>query len=124
MNKILAILILISPSIWADDVLAQSPALDSEQMAVDSERIDEFVEGLSDVQVAVVSVEGMVCDFCVRGIKKTFKKDKTVQKIDVDLDGGVVLLAYDINREISFKDIKTKIRANGQNATDLQIVKF
>ena len=40
---------------------------------------------LKDSQIAVVNVKGMVCDFCARGIEKTFKKDTNVKKIDVDL---------------------------------------
>ena len=64
----------------------------------------------------------MVCDFCARGIEKTFKKDKSVQKIDVDLNRGKVLIAYAGDKEIDFDDIKKKILANGQNATDLQIL--
>ena len=64
----------------------------------------------------------MVCDFCARGIEKTFKKDKAVTKIDVDLNRGKVLIAYGASTPIDFNDIKKKILANGQNATDLQIL--
>ena len=60
--------------------------------------------------------------FCARGIEKTFKKDKSVQKIDVDLNRGKVLIAYAGDKEIDFDDIKKKILANGQNATDLQVL--
>ena len=62
------------------------------------------------------------CDFCARCVEKTFKIDKRVQKIDVDLNRGKVLIAYAGDKEIDFDDIKKKILANGQNATDLQIL--
>ena len=62
--------------------------VDGEKLEVDVERFDKFVKGLKDKQIAVVSVKGMVCDFCAQGIEKTFKKDKTVTKIDVDLNKG------------------------------------
>ena len=64
----------------------------------------------------------MVCDFCARGIEKTFKKDKSVKRVDVDLSRGKVLVAYNNSKVIDFEDIKLKIVSNGQNATDLQIL--
>jgi cation transport ATPase len=74
--------------------------------------------------VAIISVSGMVCDFCARGIEKTFTRDKSVLKVDVDLSGGKVLIAYSSEKSIDFKDIKMKIMSNGQNATDLQIIEL
>ena len=91
---------------------------------VNVERFDKFVEGLKDKQIAVVSVKGMVCDFCAQGIEKTFKKDKTVAKIDVDLNKGKVFIAYQMNTKIDFEKIKKMIISNGQNATKLQVLKL
>ena len=98
--------------------------VDGKLLEVNSERFDDFVLGLEGKQVAIVSVSGMVCDFCARGIEKTFSKDKTVLKLDVDLSGGKVLIAFDKDKNIDFEDIKKKILSNGQNATDLQIIKI
>ena len=89
-----------------------------EKLEVDQERFKTFLNGLSDSQVAVVNVNGMVCDFCARGIERTFVRDKTVKKVDVDLERGKVLIAYTKDKEINFADIKNKILANGQNAID------
>ena len=75
-------------------------------------------------QVAIISVSGMVCDFCARGIEKTFAKDKTVLKVDVDLSGGKVLIAYSQDKNINFEEIQKKILSNGQNATDIQVIKI
>lgn len=96
---------------------------DGTGLEVNPERFDTFIEGLVDVQIVVVSVKGMVCDFCARGIEKTFRRDKSVKKIDVDLDYGKVLIAYSASKEIDFDDIKKKVLANGQSATDLKIIK-
>ena len=96
--------------------------VDGQKLEVDPERFDRFVANLTDAQVAVVSVKGMVCDFCARGIEKTFQKDKSVKKIDVDLSKGKVLVAFDKNAAINFEDIKKKILANGQNATGIQVL--
>lgn len=101
---------------------AHEELVDGEKLEVNPERFDKFVANLSNAQVAVVSVKGMVCDFCARGIEKTFQKDKNVKKIDVDLSQGKVLVAFDKGIEINFEDIKKKILANGQNATGMQVV--
>jgi copper chaperone CopZ len=98
--------------------------VDGEKLEVDVERFDKFVKGLKDKQIAVVSVKGMVCDFCAQGIEKTFKKDKTVTKIDVDLNKGKVFIAYQMNTKIDFEKIKKMIVSNGQNATKLQVLKL
>jgi copper chaperone CopZ len=98
--------------------------VDGEKLQVDPRRFDNFIEGLSNAQVAVVDVNGMVCDFCARGIEKTFKRDKQVKKIDVDLSKGKVLIAYTDDKTIKFAEIEEKIVANGQNATGLTIVEL
>ena len=96
--------------------------VDGKKLEVDPVRFDKFVMGLKNSQIAVVNVQGMVCDFCARGIEKTFKKDKNVKKIDVDLSKGKVLIAYNNNQKIKFDDIKEKILINGQNAIDMTIL--
>jgi copper chaperone CopZ len=96
--------------------------VDGKKLEVDPIRFDNFVMGLEDSQIAVVNVKGMVCDFCARGIEKTFKKDISVKKIDVDLSKGKVLIAYNNNKKIKFDDIKEKILINGQNAIDMVIL--
>ena len=47
--------------------------------AVATERYEGFVKDLKDSKVAVINVIGMVCDFCARGIEKTFNKDEFVR---------------------------------------------
>lgn len=96
--------------------------VDGKKLEVDPVRFDKFVMGLENSQIAVVNVKGMVCDFCARGIEKTFKKDKNVKKIDVDLSKGKVLIAYNNNQKIKFDDIKEKILINGQNAIDMTVL--
>ena len=64
---------------------------------LDSERFERLVSGSPTYTVAVVSVNGMVCDFCARGVEKAFAKDPDVMKIDVDLELGSVLIAYGLS---------------------------
>jgi copper chaperone CopZ len=67
---------------------------------------------------------GMVCDFCARGIEKTFKRDKSVTKVDVDLAKGKVLIAFASTAPIDRETIDRKILANGQNVTAVQILRI
>ena len=62
-----------------------------EKLEVDEKRFKNFLDGLTNSQVAVVNVNGMVCDFCARGIEKTFYNDNDVKKVKVSLEQGKVL---------------------------------
>ena len=92
--------------------------------AVATERYEVFVKDLRGSQVAVVNVIGMVCDFCARGIEKTFNKDEFVRKIDVDLANGQVLIAYSADKLINQEEISDLILANGQNVTGIEIIRI
>ena len=96
--------------------------VDGAEIKLDAERFDKFVADQSGSQIAVISVSGMVCDFCARGIEKTFQKDMGFRKIDVDLANGKVLLAYAATKKIVKEDIGQKILSNGQAVTDIQIL--
>ena len=96
--------------------------VDGAEITLDTERFDKFVADQSGSQIAVISVSGMVCDFCARGIEKTFQKDMGFRKIDVDLANGKVLLAYAATKKIVKEDIEQKILSNGQTVTDIQIL--
>jgi copper chaperone CopZ len=135
MKKILLTLLLASPLAWAEQDHANmhdhsheghlhDTMVDGKNLDVSAEIFDTFMEGLADVNVAIVSVKGMVCDFCARGIEKTFTRDKSVQKIDVDLDNGKVMIAYSKTKEINFKEIEKQILSNGQNMSDLQVLEI
>lgn len=96
--------------------------INGENFAVDQDRLNRFLDKLKGVQIAVVNVKGMVCDFCARGIEKTFIKDPNVERVDVDLAKGKVMIAYLTKDAIDFEDIKKRILSNGQNATSLKVI--
>ena len=96
--------------------------VDGSTVDIDPDQIKQFTSDLQGGQVAVVSVMGMVCDFCARGIEKTFKRDKSVTKVDVDLSKGKVLIAFDTEEPIDRAEIDRKILANGQNVTAVQML--
>ena len=88
---------------------------------LNSERFERLVSGSPTYTVAVVSVNGMVCDFCTRGVEKAFAKDPDVMKIDVDLELGSVLIAYGSKAQPSERDIDKRIRSNGLDVVDIEI---
>ena len=96
--------------------------VDGQTLSVDAERFDNFVNAIAGDQIVVVSVQGMVCDFCARGIEKIFGKDRQVTKIDVDLASGKVLLAYEVGAQIDRQLIEKNILNNGLNTTAIQLV--
>jgi len=96
--------------------------VDGKALTVDADRFDTFVRDIAGDQIAVISVQGMVCDFCARGIEKTFGKDSTVTKIDVDLTSGKVLLAYAPETDIDRAVIEKNILNNGLNTTAIQVL--
>ena len=98
--------------------------VDGKNYKLDKERFDKFKKNLNNVQVAIINVQGMVCDFCARGIEKAFLKDTKVKKIDVDLENGKVVIAFSLDKKIEFEEIKEKILMNGQNATDYNLIKI
>ena len=98
--------------------------VNGENFEIDKPRLNQFIHGLSASQLAVVNVNGMVCDFCARGIEKTFLKDPNVEKIDVDLARGKVTIAYLNEGTIDFIKIKEQILSNGQTATSMKIIKL
>ena len=88
---------------------------------INSKRFERLVNGRPSYTVAVVSVNGMVCDFCARGVEKAFAKDPDVMKIDVDLELGSVLIAYSSEVQPSERDIDKRIRSNGLDVVDIEI---
>ena len=86
---------LISLFAWADDDHHKSHTMEMEahsheghkhevmvdgrKLEVDPDRFDKFVDGQKNFHVDVISLNGMVCDFCAGGIEKTSKKDKSDQ---------------------------------------------
>ena len=97
---------------------------DGSKIKLNSEKFDTFVDGTSDLQIVIINVRGMVCEFCAWGIEKTFFKDQNVTKIDIDLSKGKVLIAYKLDVKINFDNIKNKILSNGLDVTSMELIKI
>jgi len=101
------------------DVHVHKEMSDGSTTQIDQARLNSFSDGLEEAKILVVSVKGMVCDFCARGIEKTFKRDSNLLKIDVDLNSGMVLIAYKATAKIDESSIAMKIRDNGQEVVKI-----
>ena len=51
-----------------------------------------FCIGSAYAKTIKIGVEGMVCDFCAQSIHKVFLKQAGVEKVDVNLDIGKVIV--------------------------------
>lgn len=62
-----------------------------------------------------ISVKGMVCSFCAQGIEKSFKKESTVEKINVELEKNLVTLKLKSDQTLDDSKIKKIIEDAGYN---------
>ena len=122
MYKFLLILIILQTDIvFASSDHDINNNIENSSIVINHNEYDSFVQDLSNVNIAIVDVKGMVCDFCARGIEKTFYDDKEVKKVHVDLNIGRVLVAYSTSKTINIEEIKNIFLINGQTATNVII---
>lgn len=98
--------------------------VDGSLLKLDEKMYQRFISNIKEGQIAIIDVNGMVCDFCARGIEKTFYRDKMVKKIKVSLESGKVLIAYDNAKKISFEEIANIFLNNGQTAVGFELRKL
>jgi cation transport ATPase len=91
---------------------------------LDEKMYTSFISNINEGQIAIIDVNGMVCDFCARGIEKTFYKDEMVKKIKVSLESGKVLIAYSNDKKVSFEEIANIFLNNGQTAVGFTLRKL
>ena len=99
-------------------------AVDGSKTKLDDAMYNKFVSDLGSSQVVIVDVMGMVCDFCARGIEKTFYDDALVKRVLVSLETRKVLIAYDNAKKVDFGEIKSIFLSNGQSATGMILKKI
>ena len=99
-------------------------SVDGSKSKLDDAMYNKFVSDLGSSQVVIVDVMGMVCDFCARGIEKTFYDDALVKRVLVSLETGKVLIAYDNAKKVDFGEIKSIFLSNGQSATGMILKKI
>jgi copper chaperone CopZ len=66
-----------------------------------------------------VSVDGLVCAFCVKGIENSFKKNEAINTVDVNMDEKLVTLTTKPDKTLDDKVIKEMITDAGYNVTNI-----
>ena len=93
--------------------------VDGKKLQIDPDQFEEFVKGLSQSQIAIVSVKGMVCDFCAQAIEKVFMKRDEVTGITINLEEQNVTIALKQNNDIEDNIIKELFLDSGYNVSEI-----
>lgn len=67
-----------------------------------------------------VFVKGMVCSFCVQGVEKQFKKQDSIEKVEVDLEDSLVSIWLKEGQKISDEKIDSLIKDSGYNVESIE----
>lgn len=68
----------------------------------------------------VVTVNGMVCDFCAQSLEKVFTKEESVNGINVSLDDQTVTIDTKDGQELSDDKIKELIEWAGYDLVEIK----
>ena len=74
-----------------------------------------FSNTASAANIAQVSVNGLVCDFCARALEKIFSKEEAVESIDVNLDTKIVTVVFKDGQSIDDERLTYLITDSGYN---------
>jgi copper chaperone CopZ len=69
---------------------------------------------------AVVKVNGLICDFCVQALTKTFKKQAAVRAVAVDLDAKEVRLGFKPGMSLDDATIGKLVKDAGYNVVTIK----
>ena len=75
--------------------------------------------GIQQSADAVVKVNGLVCDFCVQALTKTFKKRSEVRSFQVDLDAKELRMAFAPGRSLDDATIRKLVTNAGYNVVGI-----
>lgn len=69
---------------------------------------------------ALVTVNGLVCDFCARALDKVFTKQEAVEDIDVNLDTKLITIDFKPEQSLEEEKIKELITDSGYDVVDVE----
>ena len=73
-----------------------------------------------DGKKAIVTVNGMVCDFCARGVAKSLKKDPNVNDFTIDLTKKKVTIIFKQNKQLSNQDLSKILNKSGYSIRKIE----
>jgi len=69
---------------------------------------------------ATVYVDGLACPFCAYGLEKKLKKLGAIQKMEVQLEKGRVLLAFKEEQSLTKEEIQQAVKEAGFTARKVE----
>jgi len=76
-----------------------------------------------DQQQLEINITGMSCKFCVHNVEKNLSKLEGVDKISVNLDKGIALIAMSSGKKADIKKIKELIKKAGFTPGNVREIK-
>ena len=70
----------------------------------------------------VITVNGMVCDFCAQSLEKVFMKENGVQSLEISLEDKTVTVQMDDKTTLSDETIKKLVEWGGYDLVDINHV--
>ncbi len=74
-----------------------------------------------DLQKATLRVDGLACPFCAYGVEKKLQKIEGVEKLDIKINDGLVVIYFQENAKIDKKLITQKVKEAGFTLRDISI---
>lgn len=69
---------------------------------------------------ALVTVNGLVCDFCARALEKVFSKEVAVKAIDVNLDTKIITINFNDGQSLSDDRVTELVLDSGYNVEGIE----
>jgi copper chaperone CopZ len=72
------------------------------------------------VSTALVTVNGMVCDFCARAVEKVFGRQDGVQDVNVDLETKLITISFADGQAFDDETIANMIKDSGYDVKAIE----
>ena len=73
-------------------------------------------------EILNISVKGLVCDFCARSIEKLFKKENSVEEIDVNLEKMLIIIRLKNGETFNNEKVIKLINDSGYDVQEINRV--
>ena len=73
-------------------------------------------------EILNISVKGLVCDFCARSIEKLFKKENSVEEIDVNLEKMLIMIRLKNGETLNNEKVIRLINDSGYDVQEINRV--
>ena len=67
-----------------------------------------------------LQVDGLACPFCVYGIEKSLMKIEAVEKLDIDIRSGTIMVWVKKDKSVSDEELREAVKDSGFTLRDLK----